>query len=527
MRTINKQLMIDDKVLCNHVHFTVGEGEHIALIGHNGVGKSTLLQQLRDEYDAVLLEQELASVDSVLDYILSIRPDIYTVKQRLADDIEAISEYIELNGYELENKIMTYLKRFGLDAAAAERTVHTLSGGEQTKVSLIRLLISGKDWFIFDEPTNHIDQETKTWLIEWMQAARQTILYASHDRDFINQTATKIIEMTADATHTYQMNYDDYAAEKARQERENAALLHKENKEKQKMRRMIQEMKEWHHEANAKAGVRDPGEQKKVAKLAKRYKTKEHQLEQKLSGFAARRDKQQRTDYDLKHSDFRGRYLVKAEDLSLRFDDRQLFTSASFQIRPGDKIALTGRNGSGKTSLLKLLLNELEPSAGSIQLNPNVKVGYFSQQLDNLNAGHTVLEEVQSLNRAADSELRTILAAFRFGAERMNDQVAQLSMGEKCRLSFIKLYFSEANLLLLDEPTNYFDLEMQQVIEAMLQKFEGAMLFISHDPYFCEAVSTRQWKIENQTLMDLDLVGEEQDREEMLNDLHHFYNISE
>lgn len=527
MKTIVKQLKVEDKVLCEQVHFTVSEGEHIALIGHNGVGKSTLLYQLRDDYDAVILEQETMSDDVVMDYILSVRPDIYAVKQRIVDDYEAISDYIELSGYELENTVITYIKKFGMAESLIERAVNTLSGGEQTKVSLIRLLVSGKDWFLFDEPTNHIDQETKAWLIDWMQEAGQTILFASHDRDFINQTATKIIEMTADRTYTYQMNYDDYAVEKERQDRENAALIQKENKEKQKMRRMIQEMKEWHHEASAKASVRNPGEQKKVAKIAKRYKTKEHQLEQKLTGFTAQRDKQPRTEYDLKHSGFRGRYLVQAENISLKFGEKVLFTDVSFQIKPGDKIALTGKNGSGKTSLLKLLLNELEPDTGSLQLNPNVKIGYFSQQLENLNDANTVLEEVQSLNIASASEVRTILASFRFGADRMDDQVAYLSMGEKCRLSFIKLYFSEANLLLLDEPTNYFDIEMQGLIEAMLQKFEGAILFISHDPYFCEAVSTRQWKIEQQSLIDLNLVGEKAENEELLNNFYKLDDILE
>ncbi|ULG72871.1 ribosomal protection-like ABC-F family protein [Macrococcus brunensis] len=524
MKTINKQLKIEDKVLCDQVHFTVSEGEHIALIGYNGVGKSTLLYQLEDEYDAVILEQEKTSDDIVLDYILSVRPDIYEVKQRIADDYEAIGEYIELNGYELENTIMTYIKKFGMEGSLAERAMNTLSGGERTKVAIIRLLISGKEWFLFDEPTNHIDQETKMWLIDWMKEARQTVVFASHDRAFINQTATKIVEMTNDATHTYQMNYDDYATEKNRQERENAALLQKENKEKQKMRRMIQEMKEWHHDASAKASVRDPGEQKKVAKLAKRYKTKEHQLEQKLSGFTAHRDKKPRTEYDLKHSAFRGKYLAQAENISLNFGEKRLFSEVSFQIKPGDKIALTGKNGCGKTSLLKLLLNELKPNTGSLQLNPNVKMGYFSQHLENLNYQNTVLKEVQSLNIASDSEVRTILASFRFGSDRMDDRVAHLSMGEKCRLSFIKLYFSEANLLLLDEPTNYFDLEMQGLIESMLQKFEGAILFITHDPYFCEAVSTKEWRIEQQTLKDLNLVGEKTMNEELL---HSFQNLDD
>ncbi|TDM11917.1 ribosomal protection-like ABC-F family protein [Macrococcus lamae] len=525
MKTINQKLMVDDKMLIDHVHFTIDDGEHIAIIGDNGIGKSVLMRQLAEQFNTGILEQSIEEDSSVLDFIIAVNPQLYQLKQQKNLDINLISDYIEQGGYELENEIIQMMKRFNLNEEMAEQNVSLLSGGEQTKVGLIKLLSSQPDIFLFDEPTNHIDGETKEWLKNWMKQSKETIIFVSHDRDFINDTASKIVELNVDGSKTYHLNYDCYLQEKERMRKENAALIDKERKEKQKMKRMIQEMKEWHHEAAGKAGVRDPGEQKKVAKIAKRYKSKEHQLQQKIDHFEGKSKKEFRTDLSIHSTTFNARQFARFEHVGISFDNRKIISDVTFTIEKGDKIAVEGRNGSGKSTLLKLLIGELSPNEGKIAVNPETHIGYFSQQLQQLNLNNTVLEEILE-NEIDVSFARTILASFRFTAERMDDIVEHLSMGEKCRLAFVKLYFSEANLLVLDEPTNYFDITMQQIVENMLVNYQGAIIFVSHDRYFNQAVANRHFVIEQGKLVDKETVIEDEidarHLKGLLNDLSEF-----
>lgn len=518
MLTINEPLIAGDKRLAKHIHLTITTGTHAALIGNNGIGKSTLLKLIHSRFDAAMLMQTITDNTTVLNFILMSHPDVYRIKQTMTEDYEVISDYIEAGGYELEQQIVLQLKKFGLTEEHLDRSIHTLSGGEQTKVALTRLLIEDKPIFIFDEPTNHMDKETKTWLISWMKQAKKTIIYASHDRSFINETAHEIIELTADGVRTFQLNYDDFRQQKEIEEQSNQLQLDKERKEKQRMKQMIQEMKEWHNKANHHAGVRDVGEQKKVAKIAKRYKTKSRQLEQKMHQFKGISKKDQRTDYSIASSPIEAKQLASFEQIGLSIEDYDIIKDATFIINRGDKIALSGRNGSGKSTLLKILVNEYQPTTGRLRINPGTKIGYFSQQLDVLNFDRTVLDEVLSLDDMTISQARTILASFRFKADRMDDIIKDLSMGEKCRLAFVMLYFSGANLLVLDEPTNYFDIEMQEIVEQMLMTYTGSIIFVSHDTYFTQQVANRQLMMTSGIIQDLDLHIEDEINEQQLAD---------
>lgn len=518
MQTINERLMIEQKVLVENVNFTIDDGEHIALIGQNGVGKSVLMRELAERFHVEILEQSIESDETVMDYIFSSQPALYQLKRQKEYDLDAMNNYIEAQGFELENDILMRMKRFNIREDAADQPVNLLSGGEQTKVGLIKLLMISLDILLFDEPTNHIDIETKDWLKEWMNNAKETIVFVSHDRDFIQETATKIVELTSAGTKTYHLSYDEYVLEKEREKRENEALLDKEKKEKLKMKQMIQEMKEWHHEAAAKASVRDFAAQKKVAKIANRYKVKEHQLNQKMEKFQGRHQKEDRTDLSIHSAAFAAKQYARFEHVNFTYGERLLLSDVSFTIEKGDKIAIEGRNGSGKSTLLKLLMGELVPDSGQISVNPQTVIGYFSQQLENLNREHTVLEEILELANIEVSTARTILASFRFKASRMDDKVDALSMGEQCRLAFVKLYFSDANLLVLDEPTNYFDIEMQQIIETQLKNYEGAMIFVSHDRYFAQQVSNRRLRIDDGRITDMNKIIEKEVNAEKLID---------
>lgn len=520
MLTINQKLIIDQKVLIEHVNFTIDEGEHIAVIGDNGVGKSVLMNMLAEQFHVEILSQSIDSEETVMDYIFSSQPELYQLKQQKNYDYNAMNSYIEAQGFEMENEVVMRMKRFNIREEAAEQPVNILSGGEQTKIGLIKLLMSSPDILLFDEPTNHMDSETKNWLKNWMNHAGETIVFVSHDRDFINNTATKIVELTKHGAKTYHLNYEAYVLEKEREKRENAALLDKEKKEKAKMKQMIQEMKEWHHEAAGKASVRDPGAQKKVAKIANRYKVKEHQLNQKMEKFQGKTQKEERSDLSIQAVTFEAKQYARFEHVDFSYQQRVLLSDVSFTIDKGDKIAVEGRNGSGKSTLLKLLIGEHMPSRGQISVNPHTVIGYFSQQLENLNKQNTVLDEILEIDQIDVSTARTILASFRFKAARIDDRVGDLSMGEQCRLAFVKLYFSNANLLVLDEPTNYFDISMQQVIENLLKNYDGAIIFVSHDRYFSQQVSNRRFKIEDGRLIDMNkVVDKEINTDQLIDEL--------
>lgn len=505
MKLRKTDIYAGEKLLFKDLHFEIEEGQHVALLGNNGIGKTTILQTLMiQDKEIGLLEQQLKKSKvldlTVLEYIMQERPELYHLKLKLETDLNAMSAYLEQDGYTFESEIITMLHKFNLSERDAERKVITLSGGEQTKISLIRLILSGKTKFIFDEPTNHIDNETKVWLINWIQHNDFTILYASHDRTFINETADYILELTPMGLRKFHMKYDQYKVQLDLEEKTNTALVEKEQKEKKRMKQMIQEMREWHHEMNHKASVRDPGEQKKLAKMAKRMKARESRLNHEMANFEGKVEKAVRTEYDIKTSEINNKYILQCIDVSHAFQ-HTLFEHVTFSLEQGEVAQIHGKNGSGKSTLLKLIIGEIPLQRGEIRMPEKLEIGYFSQKLENLNLTHTVLEEITTLDIDV-TQARTILAAFRFDASRMEDRVQNLSMGEKCRLSFVKLYFSKAHLLVLDEPTNYFDIEMQDIISNLIQQYKGTVLFVSHDGYFSDMIKTRTLTIQDKHLID-------------------------
>jgi len=529
MRLNKTDIYAGEKLLFKDLHFEIEAGKHVALLGNNGIGKTTILNTLIAQDEEIgLLEQQLKQSDvselTVIEYIMQGRPELYHLKMNLDTDMNAMSDYLEQDGYTFESEIITMMHKFNLSESDAERKLVTLSGGEQTKISLIRLMLSGKTKFIFDEPTNHIDDETKDWLVNWMKHNDFTILYASHDRAFINQTADYILELTRDGLRKFHMTFDQYKSQIDLEEKTNAALVEKEQKEKKRMKQMIQEMREWHHEMNHKASVRDFGEQKKLAKMAKRMKARESRLNHEMSNFEGKVEKAVRTEYDIEASEINNKYLLQCIDVSHAFDE-PLFNHVTFSLERGEVVQIKGKNGSGKSTLLKLITGEIPIQHGEIRMPPTLEIGYFSQKLENLIPSHTVLEEITILDIDV-TQARTILAAFRFDASRMDDLVQNLSMGEKCRLSFVKLYFSKAHLLILDEPTNYFDIEMQDIIGNLLKQYKGTVLFVSHDAYFSDMIKTRTLTLHDKHLVDSKTtIDETINMEELKKQLKHIDNL--
>lgn len=499
----NENLKNGTKIICRNINFEIENEQHVALIGRNGIGKTTLLNKIKDKFNAGILNQENENLDiTLLDFCLSTYPELLKIKNRMTHDYHAMEDYISQGGYETEHEIIIQLKKFGFNEKDIDRKMSTLSGGEITKVSIVKLLSQNYELFIFDEPTNHIDNETKNWLIKWMNESKHTIIYATHDRSFINKTAHKILELSDEGLRTFNLDYDGYKVQKEIEHETNQNLIEKERKERRKIKSIIQEYKEWFHKANNKASVRNPSEQKKVAKIAKRYKTKEQQLLQKERNYQGQIVKQERTDYSLNTQKTNIKNFLSFYNVSYIIENNTIFNNVSFSIKQSEKICISGKNGSGKSTLLKLILNEIQPTSGKININPSIEIGYFSQHLEVLNMNRTVLEEILLIKDMTESYARTILASFRFKETLIGEKIHHLSMGEKCRLAIAKLFFQNPHLLILDEPTNYFDIEMQEILEDMLLQYKGTLIFVSHDRYFQEKIATRTLKIHNKMLID-------------------------
>ncbi|MDU0265834.1 ABC-F type ribosomal protection protein Sal(A) [Mammaliicoccus sciuri] len=495
-----KALEVEHKVLIPELTFSIEDHEHLAIVGVNGVGKSTLLKVIHQDQsvDSAMMEQDLTPYYdcTVMDYIIESYPEIAKIRLQL-NHTDMINKYIELDGYLIEGEIVTEAKKLGIKEEQLEQKISTLSGGEQTKVSFLKVKMSKASLLLIDEPTNHMDLEMKEWLTKAFKLEQRAILFVSHDRTFLNETPDAILELSTDGARKYIGQYDKYKQQKDIEHETLKLQYEKQQKEQAAIEETIKKYKAWYQKAAQSASVRSPYQQKQLSKLAKRFKSKENQLNRKLDQeHIANPDKKEKA-FSIQHHDFKSHYLVQFNHVSFAYDNRTKFDDVSFYIKRNQNVIVEGRNGTGKSTLIKLILGELEPTKGNITVHPELEIGYFSQDFDNLNMHHTVLDEILEIPEMKEADARTILASFYFDKDRINDVVETLSMGEKCRLQFVKLYFSNPHIMILDEPTNYFDIGMQEKIIQLIQSFQGSVLIVSHDDYFKSHIKDQTWTIKN------------------------------
>ncbi|MCD8770933.1 Sal family ABC-F type ribosomal protection protein [Mammaliicoccus sciuri] len=495
-----KALEVEHKVLIPELTFSIEDHEHLAIVGVNGVGKSTLLKVIHQDQsvDSAMMEQDLTPYYdcTVMDYIIESYPEIAKIRLQL-NHTDMINKYIELDGYLIEGEIVTEAKKLGIKEEQLEQKISTLSGGEQTKVSFLKVKMSKASLLLIDEPTNHMDLEMKEWLTKAFKLEQRAILFVSHDRTFLNETPDAILELSTDGAKKYIGQYDKYKQQKDIEHETLKLQYEKQQKEQAAIEETIKKYKAWYQKAAQSASVRSPYQQKQLSKLAKRFKSKENQLNRKLDQeHIANPDKKEKA-FSIQHHDFKSHYLVQFNHVSFSYDNRTIFDDVSFYIKRNQNVIVEGRNGTGKSTLIKLILGELEPTKGNITVHPELEIGYFSQDFENLNMHHTVLDEILVIPEMKEADARTILASFYFDKDRINDVVETLSMGEKCRLQFVKLYFSNPHIMILDEPTNYFDIGMQEKIIQLIQSFQGSVLIVSHDDYFKSQIKDQTWTIKN------------------------------
>ncbi|WP_433742355.1 ribosomal protection-like ABC-F family protein [Falsibacillus pallidus] len=524
----NASIELDGKLLAENITFVVKQGEHTALIGENGVGKTTLLKAVfgktpfvsgeltkRMHLQWAWMEQnpKYAVEDTVMDFVEMENERIFILKKKLngaekdlPHSIESynqfLQEYLNDGGYEWEAAAEKNLLMTGIPKDLWNQTFQSLSGGQKTRVQLARTLMLDPDFLILDEPTNHLDKESLQWLEEWMNKFNGTILFISHDREFIDHTAHFTMELSKNGIHKVRGGYSDFLKVKEHEKQTQMALYEKQEREKKKLEETIRKYRQWFDNAHQAAGERNPYAKSKAMKNITRAQSKEKALE-KLEGERVAKPKEQKGIHVEFQTDGVGaKRLIRAEEISFAYNDKKLFHDLSFEIHRGDRIAVIGRNGSGKSTLLKLLIGELQPSTGDIKHHPHLKIGYFAQEVERLDEEHSLLDSLLQIESMTQTAARTLLGCFLFRREDVRKKIKNLSMGEKCRVAFIRLYLSEADLLVLDEPTNYLDLPSRETIEDALAGYPGAVVIVSHDAYLLKKLANRVISIEEGEIED-------------------------
>lgn len=513
-----EKTFIDNHVIKN-ASFHIEDNEKAAIVGINGAGKSTLLKIITGhmpadagivtfakdksfgylaQHQAVDSENtifaELLTVkQEVLDLETSIRQIEKDMKHTSGEELDLLLKkyanlthrFEDINGFACKSEITGILKGLGFEENEFDKKVATLSGGQKTRIALGKLLLQNPDLIMLDEPTNHLDLNSITWLETYLLNYKGAVIIVSHDRYFLDKIATKIIEIDCGIVSSFHGNYSDYAIQKEhlRTEQMNAYL--NQQREIKHQEEVIDKLKQFNREKSIR---RAESREKMLDKIERLEKPAEVRTDMKLT----------LTPYKASGND-----VMQIEGLSKRFDTHLLFEKVSFEIKRGEHVAIIGDNGTGKTTLLKII-NELVPmDSGIIRLGTNVEIGYYDQEHHILHMDKTLFDEISDdYPYLTNTEIRNTLAAFLFTGEDVFKKISALSGGERGRVSLAKLMLSEANFLILDEPTNHLDITSKEILETALNAYEGTVLYVSHDRYFINKTATRILELTQQQFVN-------------------------
>ncbi len=513
----NISIAFDGKTILKQADFHIEDHEKAAIIGINGAGKTTLLNiitgRLSPNEGVVsiskgrtigylqqnpVLDSENTIFDelmSVKDYLLKMEQEIrrmeHDMKHREGEELESLmNQYARLttrfemeNGYAYKSELTGVLKGLGFEEAEYDKPVCTLSGGQKTRVALGKLLLLSPDIILLDEPTNHLDMNAIRWLEGYLSNYKGAVLIVSHDRYFLDRIAGKIIEIDAGNVMTFTGNYTDYAKKKEQYRTERMHAYLNQQREIKHQQEVIDKLKSFNREKSIK---RAESREKMLEKIEVLEKPTEVRSDMRIA---------------LVPSITSGKDVLDISELSKAFDDEVLFQKISFSLKRGEHVAIIGDNGTGKTTLLKLI-NELLPAdEGTIRLGTNVHIGYYDQEHHVLHPEKSIYDEISDEYPAmTTTEIRNILAAFLFTGDDVFKLIRECSGGERGRISLAKLMLSEANFLILDEPTNHLDITSKEILEDALNDYEGTILYVSHDRYFINRTAHRILELSGKTL---------------------------
>ena len=506
LKDIQKAFGVEE--VLKNVTFTLEEKEKAALIGVNGAGKSTLFKIITGEMSADASEiflpktakvgyfSQSLEIDSeksiydelltVFDDVIAIEDEMRTLEQQMSSlsgealeknmqDYSTLSHELEQkNGYEYQSRIRGVIKGLGFDESEFYKPIHTLSGGQKTRVALGRLLLSAPDLLLLDEPTNHLDIDSIGWLEDYLNGYPNSLIIISHDRYFLNRVTKKTIEIENGRSSVYFGNYSFYVTQK-------------ETEREIQRRHFINQQREIKHQQQVIEKLRSFNREKSI----KRAESREKQLE-KIDLVEAPENLPDKIRLAFTPERESGNDVLTVKGLEKGFDGRRLFKNVNFEIKKGERIALIGANGIGKTTLFKIIMQRLAPDAGSSVLGANVFIGYYDQEQEDLSLDKTIFDEVSDTHPTLSNlAIRNALAAFVFTGDDVFKTISSLSGGEKGRVALAKIMLGKANFLILDEPTNHLDLNSKEILENALINYPGTVLYISHDRYFINRTATR------------------------------------
>lgn len=518
LQNVNKSFL-GNKILEN-VSLQIDEKEKVGLIGRNGGGKSTILKIIaglepvnsgyvvtKKNSSIGILEQipQSNEAESVYDYtrkgfgdLLIVEQELRTLEKQMAENPddkilqqygEKLTLFTENGGYEIDSIINKVASGLGIKQFLT-RPFQSLSGGEKTKVALMRLLVQPKDLLLLDEPTNHLDLEALEWLAVYLKNYRGSIVLITHDRYFLDEVVDKIMELENQELFIYHTDYTGYLKEREARLLLEFQVYKDQQKKIKKMEQAIKRLRRWAMEAKPPNDAMFRRAKSMEKALARINRLKKPVLQQK------------QMELEFEQAERSGTEVVTMENGSKRFTNNYLWNNVNFQIRQGERVAILGENGTGKTTLVKVLLGEEQVSEGICKRGANVKAAYLSQEMEELSEKQTVLESFRDKVYVTEGEARHLLAGFLFYGENVWKPVSQLSGGEKMRLRLAKFINRKVNTLILDEPTNHLDIASKEVLEEALQNFKGTIITVSHDRYFIDQLCQRVLWIEKKKILD-------------------------
>lgn len=506
-------------VILNDCSFFINDYEKAAIVGNNGAGKSTIMKIIMGELSAddgmvtvgkdktigyLAQYQELNSHNSIYEEVKLVKQDLINMEQKLmeyeqkmasvtGDELQKLIEtytnlehrFQLLNGYSYKSEIEGVIKGLGFTEDDFNKEIGTLSGGQKTRVALCKLLLEQPDIIMLDEPTNHLDLNSIKWLETYLLNYKGAVLIIAHDRYFLDKIVTKVIEIENTKCHVYEGNYSDFAIKKKKLREAQLNLYLKQQSEIKHQEEVIAKLRSYKQE-----------------KFYKRAQSREKKLEsmelidkplESADGMTLR----------LEPDCVSGNDVLSVNELSKSFGDLHLFSNINFELKRGEHVALIGDNGTGKTTILKIINDIVDADTGTIKLGTNVHIGYYDQEHHNLDVRNTLFEEIaDAYPDMTNTKIRNTLAAFMFTGDDVFKLVGDLSGGEKGRLSLAKLMLSEANLIILDEPTNHLDMMSKEILENAINNYTGTVFYVSHDKYFINQTASRILELKNNHLIN-------------------------
>ena len=506
-----------EDVILKGVSFHIEDYEKAAIVGMNGAGKSTLLKIITGDFSADegevflakgkslgYLSQHISFTEnaSIYEEVLHAREDLIEREKQLrqmeekmnhlsgAELEKLLEQYHAWNdafdqdgGYTFRSEVGGVLKGLGFTEEEFDKTIDELSGGQKTRVALARLLVSKPDLLLLDEPTNHLDIESISWLEGFLLNYKGAVILVAHDRYFLDRIVSKVVELEFHKAHVFSGNYSDYAVKKRelRTAQMNAYL--NQQREIKHQEEVITKLKQFNRE-----------------KSIKRAESRENALD-KIERLEKPTEENARMHLTLSPNRESGKDVLHVENLAKSFEGQELFQDLTFDVYRGEKLALIGGNGTGKTTILKILMGMLPADAGEIKTGTGVEIGYYDQEHQGLHPEKTLMEEIgDAYPNLTNTQIRNTLAAFLFTEDDVFKRIGDISGGEKGRVAMAKLMLSGANFLLLDEPTNHLDMISKEILEDVLRDYTGTVLYVSHDRYFINRTASRILHLNGHTL---------------------------